>query len=224
MIVMPEYLVIAVLLVLLTILYTMYRKQRKEYLKLQMEFSTRVTEEAKRMFDKWVTEEKAKIESQLRDLLEQEYKLKLQKWIEEKESAIREDAIKRSVSSILGKIGEHIAPLILAQKIGADPRDFRFIGTPIDYIVFKGLSVGSIEEIVFLEVKTGRSSRLTDREKAVKKAVEEKKVRWITANLYDEVAKARALLEVEAKKLSAEHVQQTTESTRGFYTQSQQDR
>ena len=54
--------------------------------------------------------------------------------------------------------------------------------TPIDLIAFKGLNA-SLEdiEIAFIEVKTGRSV-LSAREKAVRKAVEEKKVSWRVFN------------------------------------------
>ena len=63
-----------------------------------------------------------------------------------------------------------------------DPKDIRFLGTPIDLIAFKGLN-SSVEgvEIVFIEVKTGRSV-LSAREKAVKRAVEEKRVSWRVFN------------------------------------------
>jgi predicted Holliday junction resolvase-like endonuclease len=59
-----------------------------------------------------------------------------------------------------------------------NPRDARFLGTPIDIIVFDGADEGNIREIVFLEVKTGLSPRLTQREKQVQRIVLEKKVVW----------------------------------------------
>jgi predicted Holliday junction resolvase-like endonuclease len=59
---------------------------------------------------------------------------------------------------------------------------FRFLGTPIDLIAFKGLN-DSMEEIefVFIEVKTG-GSFLSARERAVKKAVEQKRMSWRVFN------------------------------------------
>lgn len=92
-----------------------------------------------------------------------------------------ENAKKRSRtsqrSSIKGKVAEQLAPLFSLNKLGVDPAEMRFIGTPVDYIVFKGHKNGEIEEIIFLEVKTGKSS-LTKLEKQVKKAIEEKRVKW----------------------------------------------
>lgn len=48
----------------------------------------------------------------------------------------------------------------------------------MDFIAFKGLSDDSPEEIIFIEVKGGRSQVLTPRERAVMDLVNEKKVRW----------------------------------------------
>jgi predicted Holliday junction resolvase-like endonuclease len=59
-----------------------------------------------------------------------------------------------------------------------NPRDARFIGTPIDIIVFDGADDGNIREIIFLEVKTGLSPRLTQRERQVQEVILNKKVVW----------------------------------------------
>ncbi len=45
--------------------------------------------------------------------------------------------------TILGKIAEHIVPFIIMSRLGINPRDLRFLGTPVDYIAFKGLSEGN---------------------------------------------------------------------------------
>ena len=44
-----------------------------------------------------------------------------------------------------------------------NPKDARFLGTPIDFLVFDGISEDDVREVVFLEIKTGGSS-LTTRE------------------------------------------------------------
>lgn len=85
--------------------------------------------------------------------------------------------------------GRHPAEFSCYQRKGdeahcavpAGPKDIRFLGTPIDLIAFKGLNGSEEIEIVFIEVKTGRSV-LSARERAVKKAVEEKKVSWRVFN------------------------------------------
>ena len=57
------------------------------------------------------------------------------------------------------------------------PTEARFIGKPVDFIVFKGMDEKKIEEVVFVEVKTGKS-KLNDVEKSLKNTVEDKKISW----------------------------------------------
>jgi len=146
-----------------------------------------------------------------------------QRWIQEKEREIREDAIRRSVSTILGRIGEHIAPLVAAYELGADPRDFRYIGSPVDYIVFKGLSRGEPEEIVFVEVKTGKSAQLTERERAIKRLVEQGRVSWRTVSLYQLADRLREILDREIKAEVDRQVAQAAGSAPSPGTQSPGD-
>jgi predicted Holliday junction resolvase-like endonuclease len=106
--------------------------------------------------------------------------MQIERWKQDHEQKIRLDAIQRSSAVTRGKVTEHIVPYLPGFNI--DPKDIRFLGTPIDLIAFKGLNDSAEEvEIVFIEVKTGRSV-LSAREKAVKKAVEEKKVSWRVFN------------------------------------------
>tara|TARA_R110000824_G_scaffold17485_7_gene70888 strand:- start:1415 stop:1885 length:471 start_codon:yes stop_codon:yes gene_type:complete len=55
------------------------------------------------------------------------------------------------------------------------PSDVRFLGSPIDIIVFDGMADGDIKQIVIGEIKTGKSS-MTNRQRQIKKAVSEGKV------------------------------------------------
>ncbi len=88
----------------------------------------------------------------------------------------RRDAIEQSRAVLGGKFVEQMAPYL--PEFSYDPTDARFIGSPIDLIVFPGLSEGNPEEVVLIEVKTGKSGRLTGREKKVRELVESGKVRW----------------------------------------------
>ncbi|MFH1294372.1 MAG: Holliday junction resolvase-like protein [Candidatus Aenigmatarchaeota archaeon] len=110
-----------------------------------------------------------------RKIVELQYKAKLQQWIGDAESSIRKDAIERSRVTLGGKMSEQLAPYFPDFK--HDPTEVRFIGTPVDFIVFPGLSGSEPKEIVFLEVKTGQS-KLTARERKIKELVEQKKIRW----------------------------------------------
>jgi len=87
----------------------------------------------------------------------------------------RQDSVEKSRSSLTGQFLEKLAPHF--RDFPFDPTEVRFIGTPIDYLVFQGLSSGTVERIVFLEVKSGKSS-LTSDQRRVRDAVEAKKVDW----------------------------------------------
>ena len=90
---------------------------------------------------------------------------------------------------------EHIVPYLPGFDL--NPKDIRFLGTPIDLISFKGPN-DSMEaiEIVFIEVKTG-GSVLSARERAVKKAVEQKRVNWRVFNPDLEVDGQKDLIAAE---------------------------
>jgi predicted Holliday junction resolvase-like endonuclease len=91
------------------------------------------------------------------------------------EGEIRADAVKRSAAVVSGKVTEHLAPYM--PDFPYDPRDARFLGTPVDLIVFDGLSRDALREIVFLEIKS-RGGELSAREKSVRDAVRERRVSW----------------------------------------------
>lgn len=129
--------------------------------------------------------------------IENSVKVELEKWRQEMEKEIRRNAIKSSITTLLGKVGEHIAPLYMVKELDVDPRDLRFIGTPVDYIAFKGLSTGNPEKILFIEVKTSQSGALTERERAIKSLIESKKIEWVTFNIRKEIEKAFEVVEKE---------------------------
>ena len=100
----------------------------------------------------------------------------IEKRLRKKEKEIREDAIKRSTSVISGKVIEKLIPL--TKKFPFNPRDARWIGDPVDLVIFDGYSKGKVNGIVFCEVKSG-SSKLTPIQESIKKAVINKKVKWL---------------------------------------------
>lgn len=95
-------------------------------------------------------------------------------WTLQEEIRIRRDAIGKSEAVIRGKVTEHLTPYF--PEFPFDPRDARFLGTPVDLIVFDGLSSGSLSRIVFLEVKTGKKGALSVREKQVRECIGERLV------------------------------------------------
>ena len=97
------------------------------------------------------------------------------KWQAEMEQA-RKSAITQSRAVLGGKFTEQMVPYFPDFKY--DPTEVRFIGSPIDLIVFPGLAKGDPEEIVILEIKTGRSAQLTPVQKKIRRLVEAGMVRW----------------------------------------------
>ena len=88
----------------------------------------------------------------------------------------RLDAVKRSRAVLNGQLGEQIAPFL--PNFPADPTEIRFIGKPIDYIAFNGASGGHINDITFIEIKTGNAD-LTAVERSLKAAVSTGKVKYV---------------------------------------------
>jgi predicted Holliday junction resolvase-like endonuclease len=111
-----------------------------------------------------------------------------ERWQAEAASEIRKDSVNRSRSTLKGKIAEQLAPVL--PDFLFNPADARFIGSPVDYIIFDGLTEVSDNKkqsirIVFMDVKKGGGS-LTRTQKIIKKAVEEKAVGWETLRIADE--------------------------------------
>ena len=119
--------------------------------------------------------------------IEQRYRADLERWKIESAAEIRKDSVNRSRSTLKGKIGEQMAPLL--PSFGYLPADARFIGSPVDYIIFDGLSAvadekGSSIRIVFMDVKHG-SATLSRTQRVIKKSVEERTITWQTLHIED---------------------------------------
>ena len=95
---------------------------------------------------------------------------------EERLDAIRKQAIEQSRAVLGGKFTEQMAPYLPEFKY--DPTEARFIGNPIDLLVFPGLATREPTEVVLIEVKTGKSGRLTSVERKIRELIEDGKVRW----------------------------------------------
>ena len=94
--------------------------------------------------------------------------------------AARAESVKQAASTIRGKIAEQLAPLLPGFEYA--PADAKFLGDPIDYVVFHGLNesrngggdAGSIE-VVLLDVKSG-GAQLGKYQRAIAEAVEQGRV------------------------------------------------
>ncbi|GAB2848222.1 Holliday junction resolvase-like protein [Hymenobacter ruber] len=104
----------------------------------------------------------------------------LESWKMKYEMFYRQDAINRSQSVILGKVTEHLIPF--HQNFPFNPKEARFIGSPIDMIVFEGIENEDVVNIHILEIKTGKST-LSKRQKLIRDAVENGRVTWRELNV-----------------------------------------
>lgn len=135
-----------------------------------MELKSKVEKRAMQMFETWR-------ERELENMSTKKAEMMFENWRQKYEKEIRRDAIEKSRAVIAGKVTEHLIPYLPDFKY--NPKNARFIGSPVDFIVFNGLDEGKLEEVVFVEVKFGKSS-LTKRERQVKNIIEKRKVRWET--------------------------------------------
>jgi len=120
--------------------------------------------------------------------IEERSRAELETWKLETAGAIRKDSVNRSRSTLKGKIAEQMAPVL--PDFGFNPADARFIGSPVDYIIFDGLTrVADDKEdeirIVFMDVKKGCGA-LTRTQRLIKQAVEKKSIAWKTMRIPDE--------------------------------------
>src|ERR1700733_7722990 len=94
------------------------------------------------------------------------------KYTEVDVASARQDTLMRSHRVVSGKVQEHLVPFLPEFLDHFNPRDARFLGSPIDFVVFEGLDEGEeCRSIVLVEVKTGKSA-LSKRERQVRDAVE----------------------------------------------------
>ncbi|MFZ2718956.1 MAG: Holliday junction resolvase-like protein, partial [Candidatus Absconditicoccaceae bacterium] len=92
----------------------------------------------------------------------------------------RQEAVSRSRSVLLGNVNEKIAPLL--PNFPYYYKDMVFVGKGIDYVVFNGLSAGTLKNIIFLEIKSGTST-LNRNERMIKECTENKKVYYDIYNI-----------------------------------------
>jgi len=93
---------------------------------------------------------------------------------------IRENAVQRSLAVTAGKVHEQLVPYL--PEFGFNPKDARFLGSPVDLVIFDGLAAGAVRRVVFLEVKTGGAA-LTTRERQVRDVIDAREVVWAELRL-----------------------------------------
>jgi len=165
---MFEWILIFIMLIVIIILFIKYSKLKGE-----------VSIEARKIFEEWRGREIENIRREYDLKVEEKAKMMFEDWRQREEEKIRMDAIAKSTSTIIGKVGEQLAPILILSNYGVNPKDLRFIGTPIDYIVFKGLSDEKLEKIIFVEVKSGKIPSLTQRERRIREVIESRNIEYL---------------------------------------------
>jgi hypothetical protein len=97
--------------------------------------SITMSRRVQRGINRWRDEEMQSLETQLRDLANADVRIQIERWKQQHEQEIRLDAIQRSSAVTRVKVTEHIVPYLPGFDL--DPKDIRFLGTPIDLIAFK---------------------------------------------------------------------------------------
>jgi predicted Holliday junction resolvase-like endonuclease len=129
----------------------------------------RIESRAREMYEVWQAKE---MDRQVSEKAENLFKA----WKMDEEKKIRQDAVKKSEAIIRGKVTEHLIPYF--PDFEYNPKDARFLGTPVDFIVFDGLSEGEMNKVVFVEVKSGKTAALSLREKLVRECIGRGKVSY----------------------------------------------
>jgi predicted Holliday junction resolvase-like endonuclease len=100
----------------------------------------------------------------------------------------RRESADQSRAVLKGKMAEQMAPLLP----GFDywPADARFLGDPVDYVIFNGYSAckddgagGDALEVVILDIKQGKSM-LTQSQRQIARAVEAGRVRFEVVRVF----------------------------------------
>lgn len=102
--------------------------------------------------------------------------------VKEAVTKARKDSVKRQRSILKGQATEHLAPYI---KSDYNPKDYRFFGDPVDFIIFKGMhnfkETKTIEKVIFMDIKTG-TSNLTTLQRRIRDAIRDGRVEFEVYN------------------------------------------
>jgi predicted Holliday junction resolvase-like endonuclease len=112
-------------------------------------------------------------------LKNKEWEVKLPKIIDER--------LKKSREVLGGQFSEQLAPYLPGFPFS--PTEARFIGKPIDFIIFKGMDNKDIQEVVFVEVKSGKA-RVNAHERKLRDAIKDGRVNWYEYRVPENVTTA----------------------------------
>ncbi|MBU0976893.1 MAG: hypothetical protein KKD18_00580 [Nanoarchaeota archaeon] len=83
--------------------------------------------------------------------------------------SLRKSIADQQRAGIKGKVSETFAPFL--EGFPFKPSECKFLGDPIDYVVFEGLDERDVKGVHFVEVKEG-TSRLSPHQKQIKDLID----------------------------------------------------
>ncbi len=107
--------------------------------------------------------------------------------LEEERAAMDEKVRRRIDTSIKVRFGQ-VVQNILPEFSAYRPDEMRWLGDPVDWVVFDGKQTGNIKEIVFMEGKSTDKSPLKPIQRELQRAVNEKRVAFRTISLSADIS------------------------------------
>jgi len=122
-----------------------------------------------------------------RGVIKREIDVRAEKRFMEMKDQVTTEALERSRATLKGRVAEQIVPFLVEFKY--NPSDARFIGSPIDYVIFDGYTdlkdskIARDITVILADVKTGARADLTPEQRKIREALEQKRVKWETIQL-----------------------------------------
>jgi predicted Holliday junction resolvase-like endonuclease len=103
---------------------------------------------------------------------------------------IIDERLKKSREVLGGQFSEQLAPFL--PDFPFSPTEARFMGKPIDFIIFKGMDERDIQEVVFVEVKSGKA-RVNAHERKLRDAIKAGRVSWYEYRVPEKVTEKKGI-------------------------------
>jgi predicted Holliday junction resolvase-like endonuclease len=89
------------------------------------------------------------------------------------ERAARKHSVATSTGVVRGKAADQLAPFMPDMVSRFAPGDWRFLGSPVDFVVFDGVTDNAVKRIVLVGVKTsGGASAMTEKQSQIKAGID----------------------------------------------------
>ncbi len=107
--------------------------------------------------------------------------------LEEERQAIDEKVRKRIDTFVKVRFGQ-VVQNILPEFSAYRPDEMRWLGDPVDWVVFDGKQTGTIKEVVFMEGKSTDKAPLKPIQRELQRAVAERRVTFRTISLSRDIS------------------------------------